>query len=448
MIMANNNENKVLKSSIEREQNELACSAEREKIKDSKNLNVPHKREQSELVCSAEREEQVTKSTASGNVPHLRFPEFCGEWKKCTINDLATVVGGGTPDTTVKSYWGGDIQWFTPSEIGKNKYVDFSLRTITRDGLDNSSAKLLPLHTILLSSRATVGECSIASNECTTNQGFQSLIAKQCNIDFLYYLIQTKKKDLIRNACGSTFLEISANEIRKIKVAVPVQNEQEQIAKLLSLVDERIATQNKIIEDLKKLRSAIVEKLYNQSYYTHRLEDIIEQISERNRKNLIDNVLSVSNKQGFINQSEQFEDRIVASDDTSNYKVVKKDDFAYNPARINVGSIARLTSFEIGIVSPMYICFRVKDGIIPQFIEHFFTTSYFFNEMQKRLEGSVRLCLSFEGMCNIPIFIPRLEEQKNIGKKIEILSEKIDIETRLLLCLKNQKQYFLSQMFI
>ena len=197
------------------------------------------------------------------NVPHLRFPEFSGEWNKYTINDLATVVGGGTPDTTVKSYWGGDIQWFTPSEIGKNKYVDFSKRTITRDGLDNSSAKLLPLHTILLSSRATVGECSIASNECTTNQGFQSLIAKQCNIDFLYYLIQTKKKDLIRNACGSTFLEISANEIRKIKVAVPVQNEQEQIAKLLSLIDERIATQNKIIEDLKKLKSAITDLLFH-----------------------------------------------------------------------------------------------------------------------------------------------------------------------------------------
>lgn len=117
-----NKDKKVLKSSIEREQNELACSAEREKIKGSKNLNVPH----------------------------LRFPEFSGEWNKYTINDLATVVGGGTPDTTVKSYWGGDIQWFTPSEIGKNKYVDFSKRTITRDGLDNSSAKLLPLHTILL----------------------------------------------------------------------------------------------------------------------------------------------------------------------------------------------------------------------------------------------------------------------------------------------------------
>ncbi len=175
------------------------------------------------------------------------------------------MVGGGTPDTTVKSYWGGDIQWFTPSEIGKNKYVDFSKRTITRDGLDNSSAKLLPLHTILLSSRATVGECSIASNECTTNQGFQSLIAKQCNIDFLYYLIQTKKKDLIRNACGSTFLEISANEIRKIKVAVPVQNEQEQIAKLLSLIDERIATQNKIIEKLQSLIKGIAQHCIKES---------------------------------------------------------------------------------------------------------------------------------------------------------------------------------------
>lgn len=246
-----NKDKKVLKSSIEREQNELACSAEREKIKGSKNLNVPH----------------------------LRFPEFSGEWNKYTINDLATVVGGGTPDTTVKSYWGGDIQWFTPSEIGKNKYVDFSKRTITRDGLDNSSAKLLPLHTILLSSRATVGECSIASNECTTNQGFQSLIAKQCNIDFLYYLIQTKKKDLIRNACGSTFLEISANEIRKIKVAVPVQNEQEQIAKLLSLIDERIATQNKIIDKLKSLIKGIDEVVFQSCSKHCKLKEFDNQIT-------------------------------------------------------------------------------------------------------------------------------------------------------------------------
>ena len=191
------------------------------------------------------------------NVPALRFPEFTDEWMPKTINDLATVLGGGTPDTTIKSYWDGNIQWFTPSEIGKSKYVSLSSRTITEDGLNNSSAKLLPSYTILLSSRATVGECSITLHECATNQGFQSLIAKNCDIDFLYYLIQTKKKDLIRKACGSTFLEISANEVRKIRTNVPSNTEQKKIGALLSLIDKRIETQNKIIEDLRLLRDAI-----------------------------------------------------------------------------------------------------------------------------------------------------------------------------------------------
>ena len=195
------------------------------------------------------------------DVPALRFPEFTGEWSVKSISDLANVIGGGTPDTTIKSYWNGNIQWFTPSEIGKTKYVELSLRTITLEGLNNSNAKLLPPYTILLSSRATVGECSIALQECATNQGFQSLIAKNCDIDFLYYLIQTKKKDLIRKACGSTFLEISANEIRKIHTNVPSNAEQKKIGALLSLIDKRIETQNKIIEDLKKLKSAIVEMI-------------------------------------------------------------------------------------------------------------------------------------------------------------------------------------------
>ena len=200
------------------------------------------------------------------DVPHMRFPEFTEEWNSKSLIDLANVIGGGTPDTTVKSYWDGEIQWFTPSEIGKSKYVDLSIRTITEEGLNNSSAKLLPSGTILLSTRATIGECSLSLRKCATNQGFQSLVSKKCNTDFLYYLIQTKKKDLIRKSCGSTFLEISANEVRKIQVSVPTEVEQQRIAELLSLIDERIATQNKIIEDLKKLKSAIIETILNDGH--------------------------------------------------------------------------------------------------------------------------------------------------------------------------------------
>ena len=194
------------------------------------------------------------------NVPNLRFPEFEGEWEECKLGAVAMVVGGGTPDTNNHKYWNGDIQWFTPSEIGRDKYVTNSLRTISEEGLNKSSAKLLPIGTILLSSRATVGECSINKVECTTNQGFQSLIPKEYfSKEFVFYLMQTKRKELIRKSCGSTFLEISANEVRKIKIAVPTSKEQEKISKLLALLDERITTQNKIIEKLQSLIKGIAQ---------------------------------------------------------------------------------------------------------------------------------------------------------------------------------------------
>jgi len=192
------------------------------------------------------------------NVPNIRFPEFKEEWVECRLGEVATIVGGGTPDTNNPMFWNGSIQWFTPSEIGKNKYIAHSIRKISEEGLKKSSAKLLPIGTILLSSRATIGECSINTIECTTNQGFESLIINQDNYnEFFFYLIQTKRKELIRKSCGSTFLEISSNEIKKINITKPSRKEQEKIASFLSLIDERIATQNKIIEELKQLKICV-----------------------------------------------------------------------------------------------------------------------------------------------------------------------------------------------
>ena len=243
-------------------------------------------------------------------------------------------------------------------------------------------------------------------------------------------------------------MKIGNQEVLENNVVFPAKQEQVKIASFLSLIDERIATQNKVIEDLKKLKCAIIEAEYNRKGQEFRIGDIIEQTSQRNKQNLVTTVLSVNNKLGFINQDEQFEDRAVASEDTSNYKVVTKDGFAYNPARINVGSIARLKSFEKGIVSPMYICFKVTGSIVPEYLESFFATNHFFKEMQKRLEGSVRLCLSFEGLCNIPIVIPNMDEQAKIGKRINLLESKIKTECNIMSQYEKQKQYLLRQMFI
>ena len=385
----------------------------------------------------------------------MRFPEFSGEWNKYTINDLATVVGGGTPDTTVKSYWGGDIQWFTPSEIGKNKYVDFSKRTITRDGLDNSSAKLLPLHTILLSSRATVGECSIASNECTTNQGFQSLIAKQCNIDFLYYLIQTKKKDLIRNACGSTFLEISANEIRKIKVAVPVQNEQEQIAKLLSLIDERIATQNKIIEKLQSLIKGLVDELMTvllkgklypfSSFYIKAGEggtpttSVVEYYTEGTIPFIKIEDLSCkypTNNKDFITE--------LGMQKSSAWLIPSKSVIYSNGATIGAISIN-----EYPVCTKQGIL-----GIVPntninvEYLYLLMSSSYFSKEISRIITEGTMKTAYLKDINHIKCPLPSMAQQKNITNLTSSIEEKLSIEQELLRFLNLQKQYLLHMIFI
>ncbi len=159
-------------------------------------------------------------------------------------------------------------------------------------------------------------------------------------------------------------------------------------------------------------------------------------------------MLSVSNKYGFVNQSEQFEDRIVASENKSNYKIIKKGYFAYNPARINVGSIALLNNYEIGIVSPMYVCFKAVNGLNPDYLYYFLQSRRFFYELNRRLEGSVRQCLTFENMKDIEIPLISDSEQVNIAHTLSDLTKVVCREEKLLELLKKQKTYLLSKMFI
>ena len=381
------------------------------------------------------------------NVPHLRFPEFSGEWETKSINDLADVIGGGTPDTTVKSYWDGGIQWFTPSEIGKNKFVDASLRTITEDGLNNSSAKLLPPNTILLSSRATIGECSLSLRECATNQGFQSLVSKKCNVDFLYYLIQTKKKDLIRKSCGSTFLEISANEVRKIQVSVPSDVEQQKIAGLLSLIDKRIATQNKIIEDLKKLKSAIVDKLYSSTNgKTYSFCQLFEVVNEKNKKLAYKNVLSASQELGMIERSNINIDIKFEQESISGYKIVRKGDYVVHLRSFQGGFAFSDTT---GICSPAYTILRPNDLVVYGYLSLFFTSKPFIKSL-KLVTYGIRdgRSINVDEWLDMPILLPSAQEQMRILTIVNAIDAKLHNEAKVQFCLSSQKSYLLNTMFI
>ena len=219
--------------------------------------------------------------------------------------------------------------------------------------------------------------------------------------------------------------------------------------RVLGLLPCAIFCASPLIRDFEVCRSAIIKIEYSPKTKTSsHIGDFIVQTSKRNKDNAIQTVLSISNRQGFIQQSEQFENRCVASDDTSNYKIVERHDFAFNPARINVGSIARLITFEKGIVSPMYICFRTRGCATPEYLDYFFESKLFFTEIQKRLEGSVRQCLSYEGLCNIPFPLVAIEVQRRIGKQLFTLVQKIKLETDFLEILHKQKQHLIRQMFI
>ena len=397
------------------------------KNNEHKKLNFSSEREQNQ-ACLNSAEHEKNQGRKVLNVPNLRFPEFQGEWEEYRIEDITVNISSGRCKSHSSN--GKYNLYGSTGIIGKTDEACYegNLVLVARVG-------------------ANAGFLQIINEPCGITDNTLIIKSKKVDAQYIYYFLL--HFNLNRLIFGSGQPLITGSMLKKVKISLGNIQEQNKLTRLLSLLDERIATQSKIIEDLKKLKSAIIEIEYTpNTKTTSHIGNVIEQISKRNKNNAIQNVLSVSNRQGFIKQSDQFENRNVASEDTSNYKIVEKNDFAFNPARINVGSIARLTTFEKGIVSPMYICFRTQENVAPEYIDFFFESKHFYCEIQKRLEGSVRQCLSFEGLCNIPLSLPSFEMQQLIGKRLFTLGQKIKTETDLLELLNKQKQYLLRQMFI
>lgn len=179
------------------------------------------------------------------------------EWREFKIKDIADVVGGGTPSTAINEYWNGDIPWLTPKDLTGyiRNFISHGERFITKKGLENSSARLLPKGTVLLTSRAPIGYVAIAENEICTNQGFKSLVPnpdKAHNL-FLLYWIKSNVEYLQSIGTGTTFQEISGSVLKDVDIILPPLPEQKAIAEVLSSLDDKIdllTRQNKTLEDL------------------------------------------------------------------------------------------------------------------------------------------------------------------------------------------------------
>ena len=217
-------------------------------------------------------------------------------WKKEKIGNLVNIINGGTPSTNIAKYWNGNIIWVTPSDITKrkSKYISESDRKISQLGLINSSATLVPKHTILLCTRATIGEKSIAKCEMSTNQGFKNLICNNIDYNYMYYVLETVKKEMIDNSYGSTFLELSKKNLEKIEINMPMNiNEQKAIANVLTNIDNLIDSLQKTIEKKEKIFNSLLNRLFGDKYYD------IENNNQWEKIQLVDLCFLITKQTGF-----------------------------------------------------------------------------------------------------------------------------------------------------
>lgn len=187
-------------------------------------------------------------------------------WKVMKLSEVATIVGGGTPSSSKSEYFeNGNIPWITPKDLsGYNKrYISKGERNITELGLKNSSAKLLPKNTVLLTSRAPIGYVAIASNEISTNQGFKSLVLNNGHIpEFFYYLLKNNVHILESRATGSTFKEISGKILKDTELSIPTPDIQQKIVDILSPLDDKIELNTQINQTLEQIAQALFKSWF------------------------------------------------------------------------------------------------------------------------------------------------------------------------------------------
>ncbi len=198
----------------------------------------------------------------------LRFKDENGEeypeWEEKQLGEVAEIIGGGPPSTKNKLYWNGEINWFSPIEIGNKTYVYSSQKKITEEGLRKSSAKILPVGTILFTSRAGIGKTAILAKESTTNQGFQSIVPRKGVLDSYYvYTISNILKIVAEKvSAGSTFSEISKKQMEQLNLNIPMIKEQKNISKFFSKFDNLIEIQERKLKLLKQQKQGLLQKMF------------------------------------------------------------------------------------------------------------------------------------------------------------------------------------------
>ncbi len=197
--------------------------------------------------------------------PDIRFKGFSGAWEEKALgDDVADIIGGGTPSTNITEYWDGDIDWYSPTEIGNQVFANGSVKKITKLGLEKSSATVLPANnTVLFTSRAGIGYMAILKKDGSTNQGFQSFVVKNgYDTYFIYSAGNLIKKYALKHASGSTFLEISGKQLSQMEIKTPCLDEQTKIGTLFKNLDSLLNQHQTQLKKLENIKQACLAKMF------------------------------------------------------------------------------------------------------------------------------------------------------------------------------------------
>jgi type I restriction enzyme S subunit len=405
--------------------------------------------------------------TKQNNSPTLRFPEFQGEWEEKKLGELSDLI---TKGTTPKKFTSEGVK-FIKIECFDGDYINPSKCLFIDEKIHNKELKrsILKAGDILFAiAGATIGKVNFVTKEilpANTNQALSLIRLSIGNSKtFIYHNLKSTKmqKYIVDSISVGAQPNLNLEQINNFSFYLPTLPEQTRIATFLTAVDDKLTQLKKKKSLLEEYKKGVMQKLFSQElrfkdengdefaeWEEKKLGEVLIKNSSKNKNQEFKLVQSVSNKYGFVNQDEYFEDRIIASKDLSNYYVIRKGNFAYNPSRIDVGSLAYKYDNDTSVISPLYISFSANSiWLIDSFLLSWFYTQEFTRQMNSSFEGSVRNTLSYESLIKIEINFPSIPEQNKIANFLTSLDDKISHCTSQIEKMEEWKKGLLQGMFV
>ena len=403
-------------------------------------------------------------------IPQIRFSGFTDTWEQHKLGEFADIVGGGTPSTSNFEYWDGDIDWYAPAEIADQIFVSSSERKITQQGYDNSSAKMLPVGTVLFTSRAGIGKTAILRKEGCTNQGFQSIVPHINELDS--YFIFSRSEEMKRYGetvgAGSTFVEVSGKQMANMELMMPTtMEEQVTIGSFFRNLDSIITLHQRKYDKLTKVKKAMLEKMFPENgspYPEIRFKGFTDAWEQHKLGEFADIVgggtPSTSNFEYWDGDIDwyapaEIADQIFVS--SSERKITQQGYDNSSAKMLPVGTVLFTSRAGIGKTAILRKEGCTNQGfqsIVPHINE---LDSYFIfsrsEEMKRYGEtvgaGSTFVEVSGKQMANMELMMPTtMEEQVTIGSFFRNLDSIITLHQRKLEKLKNIKKACLEKMFV